>query len=111
MPLTVKVTLHQDDSTTNTTDTTTVKIIADWLDNTITTGLFGEDPTLPWAQHDDDASGTASSAKSSSFSTTIAVALDTIEKQQAFNSDPFMYAVIMHKHTIDEGSRFHHYYH
>ena len=101
MTLTVKVTLHQvhsSSASTITISTTTVKIIADWLDNSVTTGVFGEDPTLPWVNHDD------TSTKSSSFTTTIDLVLDTIEKQQAFNSNPFIYAVIMHKQAIDEGT-------
>jgi hypothetical protein len=41
--------------------------------------------------------------KSATFNTTIDVTLDTTEKQQIFNSDPFIYAIILHRKPIDEG--------
>ena len=42
--------------------------------------------------------------RSSSFSTTISVTLDTIEKQQLFNNDPFIYAILLHKQNMGDES-------
>lgn len=73
-------------------------------------GVFGEDPTLQWinpdASLDDTNNFNTSYTKSSSFSTTFNVALDTIERQQLFNNDPFLYAIVFHKQSTDEGVSF-----